>query len=202
MLCVHGLIPINFRTSTYNIPVAFWLSLNYPKDAPIAYVVPTSEMLVKASKNVDPSGKCQTAYLEAWERKSEAPRIVRRLYPASDDFIFQGCNLKGFIESLQDIFSQDPPVYAKPKRPSAAPLMNPPPRPPPVTPNLPPGLPPVPPVPNGWQSPLAAPSLTPDGRPMPPPKPGGSSIFSPAAAVVDPLASVSHYASGRKALSG
>ncbi|KAG9042631.1 hypothetical protein FS837_010615 [Tulasnella sp. UAMH 9824] len=172
LLCVHGLIPITFRQATYNIPVAIWVTLNYPREPPIAYVVPTSEMLVKASNDVELSGRCNTEYLQNWARKSE------------------GCTLKGLVEFLQDVFSRGPPVYAKPKdsplRPPtssySAPIT-------PVTPTniqpqvapLPSGPPPVPPVPNTLQSPLAAPTLTADGRPMPPPRPaGGSNIFSPA----------------------
>ncbi|KAG8941347.1 hypothetical protein FRC04_004593 [Tulasnella sp. 424] len=171
LLCIHGLIPITFRQATYNIPVAIWITLNYPKEPPIAYVVPTSDMLVKPSQEVDLSGRCNTEYLQNWARKSE------------------GCTLGGLVESMQEAFSRGPPVYAKPK--------DPPPRPPmssqstpitPVTPTtaqpqvapLPGGPPPVPPVPSTLQSPLAAPTFTADGRPMPPPKPaGGSSFFTP-----------------------
>ncbi|KAG8983512.1 hypothetical protein FRB90_005934, partial [Tulasnella sp. 427] len=166
LLCVHGLIPITFRQATYHIPVALWVPLNYPREPPLAYVVPTSDMLVKASQDVELSGRCNTEYLRNWARKSE-----------------------GLVESLQDIFSRGPPVYAKPKDPPLRPPMATQSTPiTPVTPTMvqppvapPPGAPPVvPPVPSNLQSPLAAPSLTADGRPMPPPRPtGGSNIFSP-----------------------
>ncbi|KAF8682609.1 UEV protein [Rhizoctonia solani] len=97
LLCVHGLIPITFRQATYNIPIALWLPLEYPRLPPLVYVVPTSDMLVKSSKNVDPSGECAFEYLDNWRRKSE------------------GCNLRALIEVMQDTFSREPPVYAKPK---------------------------------------------------------------------------------------
>ncbi|KAG6832384.1 hypothetical protein H0H92_002652 [Tricholoma furcatifolium] len=53
-------------------------------------------MLVKAGKYVDVSGRCNVEYSQQWERKSE------------------GCNLSTLLEALQDQFSQEPPVYAKP----------------------------------------------------------------------------------------
>ncbi|CAE6516780.1 unnamed protein product [Rhizoctonia solani] len=126
LLCVHGLIPITFRQATYNIPIAIWFPLEYPKLPPLVYVVPTSDMLVKSSKNVDPSGECTFDYLDNWRRKSE------------------GCNLRSLIEVMQDNFSREPPVYAKPKNPTpttpspairvASPAGgHPPPRPPPPT---------------------------------------------------------------------
>ncbi|KAH7340782.1 UEV domain-containing protein [Rhizoctonia solani] len=97
LLCVHGLIPITFRQATYNIPIAIWFPLEYPKLPPLVYVVPTSDMLVKSSKNVDPSGECTFDYLDNWRRKSE------------------GCNLRSLIEAMQDNFSREPPVYANPR---------------------------------------------------------------------------------------
>ncbi|KAG9079435.1 hypothetical protein FS749_008535 [Ceratobasidium sp. UAMH 11750] len=100
LICVHGLIPITFRQATYNIPVAIWIPLEYPRLPPLVYVVPTSDMLVKSGKHVDPSGECTFEYLDNWRRKNE------------------GCNLRGLIETMQEHFSRDPPVYAKPKAPA------------------------------------------------------------------------------------
>ncbi|KIM87029.1 hypothetical protein PILCRDRAFT_815462 [Piloderma croceum F 1598] len=54
-------------------------------------------MVVKAGKYVDVSGRCQIEYIQHWERKSE------------------GCNLSALVEAMQDQFSREPPVYAKPK---------------------------------------------------------------------------------------
>jgi ESCRT-I complex subunit TSG101 len=71
LVCVHGLIPITFRQATYNIPIAIWIPLEYPRLPPLVYVVPTSDMLVKSSKHVDPSGECSFEYLDNWRKKSE-----------------------------------------------------------------------------------------------------------------------------------
>ncbi|QRV86671.1 vacuolar protein sorting-associated protein 23 [Ceratobasidium sp. AG-Ba] len=73
----------------------------------MVYVVPTSDMLVKSSKHVDPSGECSFDYLDNWRRKSE------------------GCNLRGLVEVMQEHFSRDPPVYAKPKGSVVAPVTRP-----------------------------------------------------------------------------
>lgn len=71
LLCLHGLLPISFRGASYNIPIAVWLSREYPQQPPIAYVVPTNDMLVRPGPEMDVSGKCQLQYLLSWDRKPE-----------------------------------------------------------------------------------------------------------------------------------
>ena len=71
LLCVHGLLPISFRNASYNIPVAVWITTDYPQQPPITFVVPTSDMLVKPGKYLDVSGRCNIDYLQHWERKHE-----------------------------------------------------------------------------------------------------------------------------------
>ena len=42
----------------YNIPVAIWLTEQYPQQAPLAYVVPTPDMIIKPRHSfVDASGE-------------------------------------------------------------------------------------------------------------------------------------------------
>ncbi len=44
----------------YNIPVAIWLPEQYPLAAPLVYVVPTPDMVIKPRHSfVDPSGTPQ-----------------------------------------------------------------------------------------------------------------------------------------------
>lgn len=71
LLCLHGLLPISFRGASYNIPIHVWTPHGYPNEVPIVYVVPNSEMLVRKSTFVDPSGRCFFPYMSAWEKKSE-----------------------------------------------------------------------------------------------------------------------------------
>ncbi|KAG1853686.1 UEV domain-containing protein [Suillus subalutaceus] len=109
LLCLHGVLPISFRGASYNIPIAVWVTKEYPRQPPIVYVVPTQDMLVRPSNHVDVSGRCKVEYSQHWEKKSEA------------------CNLSALLEALQQEFSRGPPVYAKPKTtvvpsPSSSPL--------------------------------------------------------------------------------
>ncbi|KAA1469486.1 UEV-domain-containing protein [Dentipellis sp. KUC8613] len=98
LLLIHGLLPITYRQASYHIPIAIWLTRDYPKEPPIAYVVPTADMLVKPGKYMDVSGRSSMEYLQNWARKSE------------------GCSLSALLDALQLLFSQDPPVYSKPKQ--------------------------------------------------------------------------------------
>ncbi|KAF4614691.1 hypothetical protein D9613_003029 [Agrocybe pediades] len=124
LLCVHGLLPISFRGASYNIPIAVWLTREYPRQAPIVYVVPTNDILVRPGKYVDVSGRCNIEYLQHWERKDE------------------GCSLSALFEALQEYFSREPPVYSKPKEPTTYASKPP----PPLPSQSPPPLPSKPPV--------------------------------------------------------
>ncbi|KAJ7774786.1 UEV domain-containing protein [Mycena metata] len=97
LLCIHGLLPITFRGASYNIPVAVWLTREYPREPPLPYVVPTADMLVKPGPHLDVSGRSSVDYVQQWARKSE------------------GCSLSSLIDAMQAEFSRVPPVYAKPK---------------------------------------------------------------------------------------
>ncbi|KAJ2916041.1 hypothetical protein MD484_g4373, partial [Candolleomyces efflorescens] len=84
LLCVHGLLPIVYRTVSYNIPVNVWLTRDYPRQPPIAYVVPTNDMLVRPGRLIDPSGRCSHDYLQHWERKDEVRVCSAPRSPVSD----------------------------------------------------------------------------------------------------------------------
>ncbi|KAF8654233.1 hypothetical protein AX16_003756 [Volvariella volvacea WC 439] len=103
LLCLHGLLPITFRSATYNIPIALWITRDYPREPPIVYVVPTGDMLVRPSRHVDVSGRCTIEYMHNWLRKSE------------------GCNVVALLEALQAHFSREPPLYAKPREHTQSP---------------------------------------------------------------------------------
>ncbi|KAI0082701.1 UEV-domain-containing protein [Panus rudis PR-1116 ss-1] len=170
LLCLHGLLPITYRGSPYNIPIAVWLTKDYPRQPPIAYVVPTTDMLVRPSKYIDVSGKCGIEYVRNWERKSE------------------GCNLLALLEAMQDHFSREPPVYAKPKpSPTPQPQQSRTPasgadysaRPPPPVPPVHPASPPL----------SQAASSGNDDRPPLPLKPPSTAVSSPSVAPSAPAPS-------------
>ncbi|KAH8099475.1 UEV domain-containing protein [Cristinia sonorae] len=162
LLCLHGLLPITYRGTPYHIPIDVWITREYPRIPPIAYVVPTSDMLVRAGKFMEVSGRCQMDYLRNWERKSE------------------GCSLSALLETMQDHFSREPPVYAKPKpaTPSSSS---------PAQPRRPDGASPSyserppPPLPGAQPPPLPANGARNDDRPPVPLKPGASVVTTPAA---------------------
>ncbi|KAJ7632582.1 UEV-domain-containing protein [Roridomyces roridus] len=160
LLCLHGLLPISFRNAEYNIPVAVWVTHDFPREPPLAYVVPTQEMLVKPGPNLDVSGRSNLDYVQLWARKSE------------------GCSLPALLDAMQAEFSKSPPVYAKPRATTASeqqmsrPTSSQPPeqllR--PISqdsrPNLPPKPQQGPSLPPKPQTPISAPSV-----PQPPPRP-------------------------------
>jgi ESCRT-I complex subunit TSG101 len=76
LLCLHGVLPISFRGASYNIPIAVWVTKEYPRQPPIVYVVPTQDMLVRPSKHVDVSGQCKIEYIQHWEKKSEVSSLT------------------------------------------------------------------------------------------------------------------------------
>jgi len=87
LLCVHGLLPISFRQASYHIPVAIWFIREYPRQPPIVYVVPTNDMLVKAGKYIDVSGRCTLEYMTLWKRKSEVRSAPSPRGTTSVDFV-------------------------------------------------------------------------------------------------------------------
>ncbi|KAJ9479294.1 Suppressor protein STP22 of temperature-sensitive alpha-factor receptor and arginine permease [Pseudozyma hubeiensis] len=94
---LEGTIPVDFRNTTYNIPVAYWIPRDYPREPPMAFVAPTPDMAIRKGPNVDPSGEIGGEYLKRWRSKPEA------------------CNLLDLIHDCQHMFGREPPVYAKPK---------------------------------------------------------------------------------------
>jgi ESCRT-I complex subunit TSG101 len=120
LICLHGILPIVFRNAPYNIPIALWLVRDYPRQPPIPYVVPTTGILVKPGRFVDLSGRCSLDYIQHWQRKSEVPLHLLSSHPFTPHHSshHQGCNLLALIQSMQDLFSRDPPLYAKPPPPA------------------------------------------------------------------------------------
>ncbi|KAI9183366.1 Suppressor protein stp22 of temperature-sensitive alpha-factor receptor and arginine permease [Blastocladiella emersonii ATCC 22665] len=99
LLCLYGTVPISFKQHTYNIPLEVWLPHMYPSIAPTVYVRPTATMCISPSKDVDANGKVFHACLHYWDMR--------------------GSDLVKMIAALQQAFSLDPPVYAKPPSVSA-----------------------------------------------------------------------------------
>ncbi|KAI7889166.1 UEV domain-containing protein [Mucor mucedo] len=95
LLCLHGTIPITYRSIPYNIPVAFWIPKEYPKSSPIPYVKPTANMLIREGRHVDISGMCYHHYRSSWPND-------------------QNHTFLELVAILQQVFALEPPVYTKP----------------------------------------------------------------------------------------
>ncbi|KAI8546044.1 hypothetical protein RHMOL_Rhmol07G0085200 [Rhododendron molle] len=103
LLQADGTVPILFHSATYNIPVVIWLLEPYPRRAPLVYVNPTRDMVIKRPHSfVDPSGLVSVPYLSNW------------VYPSS--------NLVDLARDLARHFARDPPLYSRrPPAPNANP---------------------------------------------------------------------------------
>ncbi|KAJ3123599.1 hypothetical protein HK098_001809 [Nowakowskiella sp. JEL0407] len=103
MLTISGTIPISFHTSTYNIPIEVIIPNQYPNEPPLTFVRPTRDMIIKQSKFVDVTGKIFHPYLYYWRSKPESTMLE-------------------FLRILQEIFSKEPPVYARPANSTLPPM--------------------------------------------------------------------------------
>ncbi|ORY23215.1 UEV domain-domain-containing protein [Naematelia encephala] len=96
LLLLHGTLPIEYRGATYHIPIHIWVPMEYPRTPPLAFVVPTKDMGVRKSKEVDPGGKVREEVVAEWWRSWSAKSIEM------------------LLRQLTSIFSAAPPVFARP----------------------------------------------------------------------------------------
>lgn len=94
LLCLNGTIPVSYKGSNYNIPIQILFLTSHPVNAPLVFVKPTSNMLIKPNKHVDTSGRVYMPYLSEWKASK------------SDTY--------SMINMLCMIFSETCPVYSKP----------------------------------------------------------------------------------------
>eukprot|EP00195_Chlamydomonas_chlamydogama_P013955 CAMPEP_0202903148 /NCGR_PEP_ID=MMETSP1392-20130828/22100_1 /ASSEMBLY_ACC=CAM_ASM_000868 /TAXON_ID=225041 /ORGANISM="Chlamydomonas chlamydogama, Strain SAG 11-48b" /LENGTH=514 /DNA_ID=CAMNT_0049590159 /DNA_START=47 /DNA_END=1591 /DNA_ORIENTATION=+ len=100
LLKAEGTIPIHFQGAKYNIPIVVWLHEAYPNAAPMVYVVPTQNMVIKGSHPyVDRSGQVSTPCIRSWT-------ITRS-------------NLVEMTLEMSHLFGSDPPLYSQPAGASA-----------------------------------------------------------------------------------
>lgn len=103
LVCLKGTIPVPYRGNTYNIPVAFWILDTHPVHAPVCYIVPTPDMQIKVSSNVDHNGKIYLPYLHEWKEGSS--------------------DILGLIQICIIVFGDQPPVFARqPGQPQPPPV--------------------------------------------------------------------------------
>lgn len=100
LVSLRGTIPVNFRNSVYNIPVQLYLPDAYPYEAPMVYVRPTPDMNINVSPTVDPNGRVSLPALSEWR------------HPMSDLYML--------LNLLTIRFSEQTPLYTKPRSSSNA----------------------------------------------------------------------------------
>lgn len=100
LLCLYGSLPSPIGGRIYKIPIELWIPHEYPIRAPFVYVVPTEKMMLQPGNHVDNSGRCYSPYLANWGQNPE-------------DNNGQS-NIVKLCETLAKIFSNEPPVFAKP----------------------------------------------------------------------------------------
>ncbi|OWT36416.1 ESCRT-I complex subunit TSG101 [Cryptococcus neoformans Bt1] len=100
LLLLHGTLPVTYRGAIYQIPIHLWVPHEYPRAPPLVFVMPTKDMGVRKSREVEPSGRVREQVVEEWWRAWEVK------------------NLDMLLKHLADVFSAAPPVYAKPSTPS------------------------------------------------------------------------------------
>ncbi|KAH8887846.1 UEV-domain-containing protein [Thozetella sp. PMI_491] len=147
LLHLSGTIPVVFRGTSYRFPISLWVPHAYPREAPLVYVTPTENMLVRPGQHVDPQGQVYHPYLVGWATFWDKSSIL------------------DFLAILRDIFAKEPPVIAKNQaRPGPAQQQTP----------TPPPVPPLPPHLSQRPDEVSQSPSGPDsGRPPPPPpKPG------------------------------
>ncbi|KAL5732766.1 hypothetical protein ACOSQ2_032458 [Xanthoceras sorbifolium] len=106
LLQADGTVPMPFQGVTYNIPVIIWLMETYPRHAPLVYVNPTRDMIIKRPHPyVTPSGLVSVPYLQNW--------------------IFPSSNLVDLVRELGAYFSREPPLYSQRRPPPPVSNLNP-----------------------------------------------------------------------------
>ncbi|KAL6524697.1 hypothetical protein OROHE_015979 [Orobanche hederae] len=106
LLQADGTVPMSFQGVTYNIPVIIWLMESYPRHAPLVFVNPTRDMIIKRPHPfVSPNGVVSIPYIHSW------------VFPAS--------NLVELVRNLSLFFARDPPLYSQRKPSNPSPNLNP-----------------------------------------------------------------------------
>lgn len=94
LLCIFGVLPCKYAGNEYRIPVEFWIPKSFPREPPISFVRPTVDMLISPSNNVDVNGRIFHPLIAYWHPEQSS--------------------LTSLASELVNVFSAQPPVYAKP----------------------------------------------------------------------------------------
>jgi hypothetical protein len=91
---LYGVVTMQYKQSSYNIPMAIFVSSNYIQRAPILFVLETSSIAIKPNHpHVGPNGMVYLPYLNQWNEHSDLVQC---------------------LGALLAVFEQKPFVYARP----------------------------------------------------------------------------------------
>lgn len=87
LLHLVGTLPVSFRGAVYNIPIDTWIPSAYPLEAPVVYVSPTADMVVRSGQHVTLEGRVYHHYLahwhETWDVSQSAVSVFSYKYTGS-----------------------------------------------------------------------------------------------------------------------
>lgn len=66
LLQLSGTLPVTYRGTVYKFPIALWIPNTYPREPPIAYVIPTQDMAVRVGQHVTLEGRVYHHYMAHW----------------------------------------------------------------------------------------------------------------------------------------
>ena len=76
LITLRGTVPIEFKSNIYNIPVQIYTLRTHPKQAPVVFVKPLKNMVIRESKNVDKSGLVYLRYLVDWKSPTRSNTLA------------------------------------------------------------------------------------------------------------------------------
>ena len=95
MLTLSGTLPVAFRGTTYRFPLKLWVPQAYPQEAPIVYVTPGQEMVIRPGQHVGVDGRVYHPYLADWTR------------------MWERCSVEELLGFLGQVFEREPPVISR-----------------------------------------------------------------------------------------
>jgi hypothetical protein len=66
LLLLSGTLPVTFRNAVYRFPISVWIPQSYPREAPMVFVIPTQDMVVRPGQHVSGEGRVYHHYLAHW----------------------------------------------------------------------------------------------------------------------------------------
>src|ERR1700761_4829917 len=73
---IQGTVPVAFRGTQYNFPIACWVLYGYPREAPLVFVRPAQDMMIRPSQHVGTDGRIYHPYLSQWAKYWDVSSVL------------------------------------------------------------------------------------------------------------------------------